>query len=45
LFEHDVKLDIDTRVRQAVKAVLEEVLEEEMTRHLKAGYRELIPTR
>jgi hypothetical protein len=26
MFEHDVKLDIETRVRQGVKAVLEEVL-------------------
>jgi transposase-like protein len=44
-FEHDVKLDVETRVRQGVKAVLEEVLEEEMAEHLKAGYRELTPTR
>jgi putative transposase len=44
-FEHDVKLDVEARVRQAVKAVLEEVLEEEMSEHLKAGYRELTPTR
>ena len=44
-FEHDVKLDVEARVRQGVKAVLEEVLEEEMTQHLKAGYRELTPTR
>jgi putative transposase len=44
-FEHDVKLDVEDRVRQGVKAVLEEVLEEEMTQHLKAGYRELTPTR
>ena len=44
-FEHYVKLDVETRVRQGVKAVLEEVLEEEMTQHLKAGYRELTPTR
>jgi putative transposase len=43
--EHDVKLDVEARVRQGVKAVLEEVLEEEMTEHLKAGYRELTPTR
>jgi hypothetical protein len=27
-----------------VKAVLEEMPEEEMTQHLKAGYRELTPT-
>ncbi len=44
-FEHDVKLDVEARVRQGVKAVLEEVLKEEMTEHLKAGYRELTPTR
>jgi transposase-like protein len=44
-FEHDVELDVETRVRQGVKAVLEEMLEEEMTQHLKAGYRELTPTR
>jgi putative transposase len=44
-FEHDVRLDVEARVRQGVKAVLEEVLEEEMTQHLQAGYRELTPTR
>ena len=44
-FEHDVELDVEARVRRGVKAVLEEVLEEEMTQHLKAGYRELTPTR
>ena len=44
-FEHDVKLDVESRVRQGVKAVLEEVLQEEMTQHLEAGYRELTPTR
>lgn len=44
-FEHNVKLDVEARVRQGVKAVLEEVLEEEMTQHLEAGYRELTPTR
>ena len=44
-FERDVKLDVEARVRQGVKAVLEEVLEEEMTQHLEAGYRELTPTR
>ena len=43
-FERDVKLDVEARVRQGVKAVLEEVLEEEMTQHLEAGYRELTPT-
>ena len=36
-FEHDVKLDVEARVRQGVKAVLEEVLQEEMTQHLEAG--------
>jgi transposase-like protein len=44
-FEHDVKLDVETRVREGVKAVLEEVLEEEMAEHLQASYRELTPTR
>jgi transposase-like protein len=40
-----VKLDVEARVREGVKAVLQEVLEEEMTHHLEAGYRELTPTR
>ncbi len=40
-----MKLDVEARVRQGVKAVLEEVLQEEMTQHLEAGYRELTPTR
>jgi putative transposase len=44
-FEHDVKRDVQARVREGVKAVLEEILQEEMTEHLKAGYRELTPTR
>lgn len=44
-FEEAVKLDVQARVREGVKAVLEEVLQEEMTEHLKAGYRELTPTR
>ena len=44
-FEHEVKMDVEARVRQGVKAVLEEVLEEEMSQHLGAGYRELTPTR
>jgi hypothetical protein len=39
-----VELDVEARVRQGVKAVLEKVFEE-MTQHLKAGYRELSPTR
>jgi transposase-like protein len=42
-FEHDVKLDVEARVRQGVKAVLEELLQDEMTQHLQAGYRELTP--
>ena len=44
-FERDLKLDVEARVREGVKAVLEEVLEEEMTQHIGAGYRELTPTR
>ena len=40
-----MKLDVEARVRQGVKAVLEEVLQEEITQHLEAGYRELIPAR
>jgi transposase-like protein len=40
-FEHDVKRGAEPRVRQGVKAVVEEVLQEEMTEHLEAGYREL----
>jgi hypothetical protein len=43
-FERDVKLDVEARVPQGVKAVLEEVLEEEMAEHLRAGYWELTPT-
>jgi putative transposase len=44
-FEHDVKMDVEAQVREGVKAVLEEVLQEEMTQHLEADYRELTPTR
>ncbi len=44
-FEEAVRRDVQARVREGVKAVLEEVLQEEMTEHLKAGYRELTPTR
>ncbi len=43
-FEDAVKRDVEARVREGVKAVLEEVLEE-MTEHLRAGYRELTLTR
>ena len=42
-FEQAVKRDVQARVREGVKAVLEEVLQEEMTEHLEAGYRELTP--
>jgi putative transposase len=44
-FDQDAKRDVEARVREGVKAVLEEVLQEEMTEHLEAGYRELTPTR
>ena len=44
-FKDAVKRDVEARVREGVKAVLEEVLQEEMTEHLNAGYRELTPTR
>jgi putative transposase len=44
-FEQAVKRDVEARVREGVKAVLEEVLQEEMNEHLNAGYRELTPTR
>ena len=36
---------MQARVQEGVKAVLEEVLEEEMSEHLEAGYRELTPAR
>jgi putative transposase len=44
-FKDAVKRDVEARVREGVKAVLEEVLQEEMAEHLNAGYRELTPTR
>ncbi|MDP8974486.1 MAG: IS256 family transposase [Actinomycetota bacterium] len=44
-FDQDLKRDVEARVREGVKAVLEEVLQEEMTEHLQAGYHELTPTR
>ena len=44
-FEQDVKRDVQARVREGVKALLEEVLQEEMTEYLEADYRELTPTR
>lgn len=39
------KEEISRRIREGVKAVLERVLEEEMTEHLAAGYRERTPSR
>jgi putative transposase len=44
-FKDAVKQDVEARVRAGVKAVLQEVLQEEMSEHLKAGYRELTPSR
>lgn len=45
-FKDAIKRDVEARVREGVKAVLEEVLQEkEMSEHLNAGYRELTPTR
>ena len=44
-FEEAVERDVQARVREGVKAVPEEILQEEMTKHLLAGYRELTPTR
>jgi len=39
------KEEISRRIREGVKAIIEQVLEEEMTEHLAAGYRERTPTR
>jgi putative transposase len=39
-FSNGVKLDVEARLREGVKAVLEEVLQEEMTEHLGAAHRE-----
>lgn len=44
-FDQDVKHDVESRIREGVKTVLEEVLQEEMSEHLEAGYRELTPSR
>ena len=44
-FEDTVKRDVEAQVRQGVKAVLEEVLREEIAEHLNAGFREITPTR
>jgi len=40
-----IEHNVEVRVRAGVKVVLEESLTEEMTEHLKAGYRERTPTR
>lgn len=39
------KEEISRRIREGVKAVIEQVLAEEMTEHLAAGYRERTPNR
>jgi putative transposase len=39
------KEEMGRRIREGVKAVIEQVLEEEMTEHLAAGYRERTPSR
>ena len=44
-FKQAVKRALEARVRKGVKAVLEEVLQEEMSEHFEAGYRRLTPTR
>jgi putative transposase len=38
--ERTVKLDVEARVREGVKTILEEILEEEMTEHIGAGHPE-----
>jgi putative transposase len=38
--ERAVKLDVEARVREGVKTILEEILQEEMTEHIGAGHRE-----
>jgi hypothetical protein len=40
-----VKLDVEARVRQGVKAVLEEVLQEKVTQHLEGRLPGTHPTR
>ena len=39
------KEEISRRIREGVNAIIEQVLEEEMTEHLAAGYRERTPAR
>ena len=38
-------LAVGDRIRHALKAVLEQILDEEMTEHVGAGRRERVPTR
>ena len=40
-----VHQDVETRVREGVKAVIEQILEEEMTSHIGAAPRERTPLR
>ena len=44
-FDQELKRDVQARVREGEKAVLEKVLAEEMSEQLQVGYRELTPTR
>jgi hypothetical protein len=44
-FKRLTKEEMGRRIREGVKAVIEQVLEEEMTEHLAAGYRERTPSR
>jgi len=44
-FDQVVKRDVEARIHEGVKAVLEEDLKEEMTEQLEASYQELTPTR
>jgi putative transposase len=44
-FERTVKLDVEARVREGVKTILEEILQEEMTEHIGAVHRETTPER
>ncbi|WP_053043573.1 transposase [Thermus filiformis] len=39
------KEEISRRIREGAKAIIEQVLEEEMTEHLAAGHRERTPSR
>jgi putative transposase len=44
-FERAVKLDVEARVREGVKTILEEILQEEMTEHIGARHREITSER